>query len=66
MHHLPRKLDFGRDGHPPMRSPISRGVRVEHADGEGVAKDEVEAAMWYRKAAEQGHATAQYNLCVCV
>jgi hypothetical protein len=28
--------------------------------GEGVPKDEAEAAQWYRKAAEQGHAKAQY------
>jgi hypothetical protein len=27
-----------------------------------VAKDYVEAVKWYRKAAEQGHAEAQYNL----
>ena len=30
--------------------------------GEGVTKDEVEAAKWYRKAAEQGLALAQNNL----
>ena len=28
----------------------------------GVAKDEAEAVNWYRKAAEQGYALAQYNL----
>ena len=32
------------------------------ANGFGVAKDEVEAVNWYRKAAEQGHAQAQANL----
>ena len=31
----------------------------------GVAKDEVEAVKWYRKAADQGFADAQYNLGVC-
>ena len=31
-------------------------------NGLGVAKDEVAAVSWYRKAAEQGHAKAQYNL----
>jgi len=31
-----------------------------------VAKDEVEAVMWYRKAAEQGHVKAQYNLGVAL
>ena len=30
--------------------------------GEGVLKDEAEAAKWYRLAAEQGTATAQNNL----
>jgi TPR repeat protein len=33
--------------------------------GEGVAKNEVEAVKWYRKAAEQNLARAQYNLGVC-
>ena len=33
--------------------------------GEGVAKDQVEAVKWYRKAAEQNLAEAQYNLGVC-
>src|SRR2546425_640274 len=31
----------------------------------GVAKDEVEAAKWYRKAAEQNDASAQYDLGLC-
>ena len=30
--------------------------------GEGVAKDDREAAKWFRKAAEQGNAEAQFNL----
>ncbi len=38
---------------------------VCYADGQGVAKDEVEAVKWYRKAAEQNDAQAQYNLGVC-
>jgi TPR repeat protein len=33
--------------------------------GAGVAKDQVEAVKWYRKAAEQNLAIAQYNLAVC-
>jgi len=32
---------------------------------EGVAKDEVEAVKWYRKAAEQNYAKAQYDLGFC-
>ena len=30
--------------------------------GYGVAENDAEAAKWYRKAADQGHADAQYNL----
>ncbi|MEG2063237.1 MAG: tetratricopeptide repeat protein, partial [Kiritimatiellia bacterium] len=32
---------------------------------EGVARDEAEAVKWYRMAAEQGDASAQYNLGCC-
>ena len=32
--------------------------------GKGVPQDHVEAARWYRKAAEQGLASAQYSLAV--
>ena len=43
------------------------GVCYERGDGcrDGVAEDDVEAAKWYRKAAEQNFAAAQYNLGVC-
>ena len=30
-----------------------------------MAKDQAEAVKWYRKAAEQNHAEAQYNLGIC-
>ena len=30
--------------------------------GAGVPKDDAEAVKWYRKAADQGYATAQFNL----
>jgi TPR repeat protein len=30
--------------------------------GQGVAKDNAEAALWFKKAADQGIADAQYNL----
>jgi uncharacterized protein len=33
--------------------------------GEGLVKDHAEAVKWYRKAAEQNLALAQYNLAVC-
>ena len=36
-----------------------------YANGQGVAKDEVEAVKWYRKAAEQNHAAAQFALGGC-
>ena len=35
---------------------------VLHYQGQGVARDRVEAAKWYLKAASQGHAQAQTNL----
>jgi TPR repeat protein len=35
---------------------------ISYDNGEGVAKDQVEAVKWYRKAADQGNANAQYNL----
>ena len=33
-----------------------------YSQGKGVAQDYATAASWYRKAAEQGYASAQYNL----
>ena len=38
---------------------------VRYLLGEGVAKDTIEGVNWYRKAAEQGKPTAQYNLGLC-
>ena len=35
-----------------------------YALGRGVPEDDAEAVRWYRMAAEQGHAGAQYNLAV--
>ncbi len=32
------------------------------AGGRGTARNDAEAAYWYRQAAEQGYAIAQYNL----
>jgi TPR repeat protein len=31
-------------------------------NGEGVLQDDKEAIKWYQKAAEQGHASAQFSL----
>ena len=36
-----------------------------YEEGIGVAKDGAEAVKWFRKAAEQGHAGAQFNLGYC-
>ena len=33
-----------------------------YANGEGVPQDAAEAVRWFRLAAEQGYASAQYNL----
>jgi TPR repeat protein len=39
-----------------------RSLGLMHERGEGVARDPVLAAEWYRKALAQGLASAQYNL----
>ncbi len=39
---------------------FSQGVKC--ASGTGPAQDYVQAAVWYRQAAEQNHGLAQYNL----
>ena len=36
-----------------------------YKNGEGVSQSSTEAVKWYRLAAEQGDAAAQYNLGVC-
>ena len=33
-----------------------------YVQGQGVRQDDTQAEQWFRKAAEQGHAKAQYNL----
>ena len=37
-----------------------------YANGHGVKQDAAEAVRWYRKAADQGHASPQYNLPIIV
>jgi TPR repeat protein len=37
-------------------------VGVMYANGRGVSQDDIEAARWYRMAAEQGYAQAQASL----
>jgi len=46
-----------------VESEVELGLRYEQ--GKGVAKDQVEAMKWYRKAAEQNYAKAQNSLGVC-
>ena len=48
-----------------MTRRLSSVWAVCYEHGHGVAKDEVEAVKWYRKAAEQNQAEAQYNLGGC-
>ncbi|MBE6528182.1 MAG: sel1 repeat family protein [Thermoplasmata archaeon] len=45
-----------------ITSQYKLGVAYEH--GIGVNKDDFEAAMWYKKAAEQNHASAMYQLAI--
>jgi len=41
---------------------VEYNLGVMYETGDGIAKDSTQAAQWYRKAAEQGHALAQLNL----
>ena len=43
-----------------MKAQFSLGTM--YVEGRGVPQDYAEAMRWYRKVAEQGHASAQYNL----
>ena len=60
----PRKTE--RDVVAPSTDPVNAeaqfGLGLKFANGKGVAQDYVQAANWYRKAAEQSHALAQFNL----
>jgi hypothetical protein len=47
--------------HPLPRQSLKEGKTI-YDEGQGIPKDDSEAVKWYRKAAEQGHADAQYNL----
>ena len=41
------------------RSAVQLGVM--YSDGQGVPQNDAEAVRWYRLAAEQGHAEAQFS-----
>ena len=43
---------------------VQYNLSTMYNQGIGVAKDDVEASTWYRKAAQQGLAAAQDNLAV--
>ena len=40
----------------------AEGFERSAANGQGVPEDDAEAVVWFRKAAEQGYARAQFNL----
>ena len=46
----------------PDYAEAQNNLGVMYADGKGVKKDDAQAAEWYRKAAEQGHAGALFSL----
>lgn len=46
----------------PNHPEIQFALGFSLSNGQGVSKDNAEAAAWYRKAAEQGHPWAQCNL----
>lgn len=52
---VPHNLDYSD-----AAVQFSQGVKF--ASGAGVAQDYLQAADWYRKAAEQNHGLAQFNL----
>lgn len=41
---------------------VQFGMGLKFANGEGTLRDYVQAAEWYRKAADQSHSLAQFNL----
>ncbi|MBW2737830.1 MAG: sel1 repeat family protein [Deltaproteobacteria bacterium] len=45
-----------------MTKKLRNGFSKQRFSGKGVPKNLKEAVTWYQKAAEQGHAGAQYNL----
>lgn len=51
----PANADFGD-------AEVQFGMGLKFANGEGAAQDYVQAAEWYRKAADQSHSLAQFNL----
>ena len=52
----------GRDGQGPSVQQAQFELGERYYRGEGVPRDMAKAAEWWQKAAEQGHASAQYSL----
>ncbi|HSI61657.1 MAG TPA: tetratricopeptide repeat protein, partial [Candidatus Saccharimonadia bacterium] len=46
-------------------APAQSNLGVLYRNGDGVTRDDAQAAAWYQKAAQQGNAVAQYNLACC-
>ena len=55
---FPILMEVGQAGHPRAQMLLGRTYQL----GLGQAKDDKQAAEWYRKAAAQGHRAAQYSL----
>jgi len=51
------KKQLNKEGH----SSAQYNLAVCYENGTGVEKDEQEAVEWYKKAAEQGYASAQFK-----
>jgi hypothetical protein len=69
---LPMKAEAEKTPYTIYKAQAERGEKDSqrllggcYANGEGVLKDEVEAAKWYRKSAEQGDGRAQDLLGAC-
>jgi TPR repeat protein len=51
------------DRSPGRHTPVAQyNLGTMYHEGDGVKQDDKEAVKWYRKAAEQGYASAQHNL----
>jgi uncharacterized protein len=48
--------------HWPMMATAQFNLGLMYVNGHGVQRDDSAAALWFRKAAEQGYALAQSNL----
>jgi len=46
----------------PGRSAAQANLGHAYANGRGVGQDHAQAAAWYRRAADQGHAPSQFDL----